>query len=76
MEWVIGKLNNILEISANKTIPERKFKLSLKPYWNADFKQLHFKLRECRREWLGAGKPRSKDNDFFLSVQRSKKGNP
>ena len=37
MDWVIGKLNNILEISANKTIPKRKFKSCLKPYWNADF---------------------------------------
>ena len=73
MDRVIGKLNNILETSAKKIIPKKKFKSCLKPYWNADFRQLHFKLRESRREWLRAGKPRSMDNDFFRQYKEAKK---
>ena len=73
MDDVIGELNNILEISANKTIPKRKFKACLNPYWNADFKQLHFILRACRRKWVGAGKPRSNDNEFFKRYKDAKR---
>ena len=73
LESTIVKFNKVLVDSARDSIPKTKFKPYLKPYWNANFKQLHYEVRKCRREWSGAGRPRSRDNTLFLRYKEAKR---
>ena len=61
----IDKVYDIIvdEISraSNVCIKERKFKHFLKPYWNDSLKELHLTLKQHRRFWVEAGKPRGNE---------------
>ena len=50
LKSTIVKFNRVLVDSARDSIPKIKFKPYLKLYWNANFKQLHYEVRKCRRE--------------------------
>ena len=45
----------------------------MRPYWDNNFKQLHYEVRESRREWIRGGKPRNQDSSLFRNYKEAKR---
>ena len=49
------------------------FKRHLKPYWNNDFKQLHFNMLSYCKIWIINGKPRSLSHENYADLKTAKR---
>ncbi|XP_060074851.1 uncharacterized protein LOC132554540 [Ylistrum balloti] len=60
--------------AARKTLPFKRYRPYLKPYWkNGQVKQLHKVMREKRLIWLGEGKPRGSQSQSYCEYKRCKR---
>ncbi|MES9884950.1 MAG: endonuclease/exonuclease/phosphatase family protein, partial [Sedimenticola sp.] len=59
--------------SAETTLPKRKFKPYLKPYWSNELKQLHRKMKSLRNTWISCGQPRNIDNVSYRQYKDAKR---
>ena len=58
--------------AARVSIPMTKFQKHLKPYWNSTLKQLHKSMKQKRRCWLEAGRPRGNQHQSYVAYKESK----
>ena len=61
----------IQDISDN-VLPKTKFRSFLKPYWDQKLRDLHAVMRQRRRSWIVAGKPRGDNHVSFREYKNAK----
>jgi len=59
--------------AAVSSLPSCDFKKRLRPYWNDSLKYLHQSMRQTRRAWVLAGKPRNPDSVERTNYKNSKR---
>ncbi|XP_060086129.1 uncharacterized protein LOC132565495 [Ylistrum balloti] len=72
-----NKFKNIISCmheAAKKTLPMKKYRSFLKPYWKYNqVKALHASMREKRLLWIAEGRPRGMDSDAFREYKLCKR---
>lgn len=75
-EEVEGILENITETllsAAEKSLPCKKARPYLKPYWKNGLKDLHSRSRMLRRVWIEHGRPRDSNNVYYTEYKSAKR---
>ena len=59
---------------ADKSLPKKRYKSHLKPYWNDGLSQLHREMRQLRSIWCTVGRPRDNDvnNTTYVNYKAAK----
>ena len=65
---IVSCIQNI----SDNFLPKTQFRSFLKPYWDQKLKYLHAVMRQRRRNWIIAGKPRG-DNDVSYRTYKNAK---
>ena len=65
-------VDNIVVVSES-VLPKTCFRRYLKPYWNANLKQLHAVMREKRRHWIADGRPRGQQFQSYIMYKSAKR---
>ena len=68
-------INDLIRILLRRSggLPKVKFKKCLKPYWSNQLKEDRILVKNLRREWDSAGRPRSHNSDIFSRYKEAKK---
>ena len=66
------RLINIVHDAA-RALPRSKFRKHIKPFWNSHLKELKLIKVRAYRLWVSIGRPRDRDNPFFVNYKETKK---
>lgn len=69
---ILEEITSILKSSADQTIPKRKPKHHLKPFWKKGMKVFHQSCRYYRKLWVLQGRPRDPLNKYFRNYKEAK----
>ena len=58
---------------SDRVLPKTKFRSFLKPYWDQRLKDLHAVMRQRRRNWILAGKPRGDNDESYRQYKHAKR---
>ena len=73
LESSVRETKDVLITSANMSIPSLKRKPRRKPFWDKMLSKLGKETRCLRKEWIKLGRPRGRDNYFFVNYKESKR---
>ncbi len=63
-----------LHTAAFDCIPQGTYRPYLKPYWKkSNLNDLHFQMRNTRRQWVSDSKPRGNSSDTYVAYKDSKR---
>lgn len=62
-----------IQRSSEASVPVRKYKPYLKPYWNNEIKMLHKINRQKRQVWIANGRPRNHDAPSYIEYKDAKR---
>ena len=60
---------NSITAASDLILPRTKFRPYLKPYWDSTLKDLHAVMREKRRQWHRAGRPRGNRHSSYKDLK-------
>ena len=63
---------NSITAASDLILPRTKFRPYLKPYWDSTLKDLHAVMREKRRQWHRAGRPRGNRHSSYKDYKTAK----
>jgi exonuclease III len=58
---------------AKDSIPAKKYKPYLKPFWSSELSELHTSMKSARRIWIDAGQPRDASNAMYQRYKEAKR---
>ena len=56
---------NSIVFASDRVLSRTKFRPYLKPYWDSTLKDLHAIIRDKRRTWVRAGRPRGQTHPSY-----------
>ena len=62
-----------LKYCAKQSLPIKKYKTFLKPYWTKELTTLHKSMMASRNRWLDAGRPRGRNHNAFSEYKAAKR---
>ena len=62
-----------LTVAAQKCFPHKSYKRFLKPYWNTELRDLHYKMKKYREAWVRKGKPRESQHITYIQYKMAKR---
>ncbi|XP_033758847.1 uncharacterized protein LOC117341115 [Pecten maximus] len=62
-----------MTLAAEETVPKRRFKHYLKPFWSKDLSKLHKIAMIKRMEWMNKGRPCGMEHDSYKEYKAAKR---
>ena len=63
---------SVVKKAAVESLPIKKFKSFLKPYWNDELKGLHKEMKCKRANWIRSGRPRGNNSESYTIYKTAK----
>ena len=69
---VYSTIVTVVKKAAIESLPIKKFKRYLKPYWNVELNMLHKDMKSKRANWVRNGKPRGNISEIYTIYKAAK----